>query len=87
MIGISVNSNLLRELKIKKLSKKNRNCAINIIYIIGGSILESISYKELKKSEIDVILFASFNRYQDVKKCWRKENGKWVLNDIAFTEQ
>ncbi|MCB2291546.1 GNAT family N-acetyltransferase [Clostridium sp. CS001] len=49
--------------------------------------MESIRYKELKKSEIDVPLFASFNRYQDVKKCWRKENGKWVLKDIAFTEQ
>ena len=28
-----------------------------------------------------------FNRYQDVKKCWRKENGEWLLKDIAFTEQ
>jgi predicted GNAT superfamily acetyltransferase len=49
--------------------------------------LESTSYRELKKSEIDVTLFARFNRYQDVKKCWRKENGKWILKDIAFTEQ
>lgn len=49
--------------------------------------MESISYKELKRLEIDITLFASFNRYQDVKKCWRKENGKWVLKDIAFTEQ
>lgn len=49
--------------------------------------MESINYRELKKSEIDVTLFASFNRYQDVKRCWRKENGKWILKDIAFTEQ
>lgn len=49
--------------------------------------MESISYRELKKTEIDETLFASFNRYQDVKKCWRKENGEWVLKDIAFTEQ
>jgi N-acetylglutamate synthase-like GNAT family acetyltransferase len=48
--------------------------------------LEAISYKELKETEIDVELFASFNRYQEVKKCWRKENGEWILKDIAFTE-
>jgi ribosomal protein S18 acetylase RimI-like enzyme len=49
--------------------------------------LESISYRELKKPEISESLFANFNRYQDVKKCWRKENGEWILKDIAFTEQ
>lgn len=49
--------------------------------------METVSYKELKKAEIDVALFASFNRYQDVKKCWRKENGEWILKEIAFTEQ
>lgn len=50
-------------------------------------MLESISYRELKKSEISESLFANFNRYQDVNKCWRKENGEWILKDIAFTEQ
>lgn len=47
----------------------------------------SISYRELKKFEIDITLFANFNRYQDVKKCWRKENEEWILKEIAFTEQ
>jgi ribosomal protein S18 acetylase RimI-like enzyme len=49
--------------------------------------LELISYIELKKSEISESLFANFNRYQDVNKCWRKESGEWILKDIAFTEQ
>lgn len=49
--------------------------------------MESIIFKELKEFEISESLFTSFNRYQDVKKCWRKENGKWTLKDIAFTEQ
>ncbi|SKC81944.1 GNAT family N-acetyltransferase [Maledivibacter halophilus] len=49
--------------------------------------MKTIDYKELKKTEIDITLFASFNRYQDVKKCWRKENGEWILKAIAFTEQ
>lgn len=49
--------------------------------------MEAISYRELKEIELDEALFAKFNRYQDVKKCWRKENGEWLLKDIAFTEQ
>lgn len=49
--------------------------------------METICYKELKKHEINAALFESFNRYQEVKKCWRKENGEWVLKEIAFTEQ
>ncbi len=49
--------------------------------------MESVYYRELKEYEINVALFAGFNRYQDVRKCWRKEDGKWILKDIAFTEQ
>ena len=49
--------------------------------------MKIIEYKELKETEIDLSLFTSFNRYQDVEQCWRKENGEWILKDIAFTEQ
>ena len=49
--------------------------------------MELINYRELKKHEINETLFENFNRYQEVKKCWRKENGEWVLKDISFTEQ
>lgn len=49
--------------------------------------MESIYYKDLEKAEININLFKNFNRYQDVRKCWRKENGKWILKDIAFIEQ
>jgi len=49
--------------------------------------VELISYKELKETEIDITLFKSFNRYQEVNKCWRKENGEWILKDIAFINQ
>ena len=49
--------------------------------------MELINYRELKEHEINEELFENFNRYQEVKKCWRKENGEWVLKDIAFTEQ
>ncbi len=51
------------------------------------AFLESIVYKKLEKSEINFDLFSSFNRYQPVKECWRKEDGEWILKKIEFTEQ
>ncbi len=47
----------------------------------------TIQYKELELDEIKEVLFKKFNRYQNVKKCWRKENDNWVLKDISFIEQ
>jgi ribosomal protein S18 acetylase RimI-like enzyme len=44
-------------------------------------------YRKLNIDETRVELFKSFNRYQEVKKCWRKENNTWMLNDISFVEQ
>lgn len=49
--------------------------------------MKTIIYKELEKNEINIELFSSFNRYQEVNKCWRKENGEWVLKEISFNEQ
>lgn len=49
--------------------------------------MTSIRYKEFNVAEIDITLFTSFNRYQEVTKCWRKENGEWKLKDIPFIEQ
>lgn len=43
--------------------------------------------RRLTAEEITLPVFLPFNRYQDVKKCWRKENGEWVLKEIAFVEQ
>lgn len=50
-------------------------------------MIESIEYKVLQISDCTPDLLKDFNRYQEVKRCWRKENGKWVLKDIPFTEQ
>lgn len=44
-------------------------------------------YKKLMGNEITVDLFANFDRYQAVSKCWRKIEGQWVLKDIVFQEQ
>lgn len=41
----------------------------------------------LKGQELTLSLFNYFDRFQVVEKCWRKENGDWVVRDIRFTER
>lgn len=53
---------------------------------MGVYPLENIIYRQLERAEINLNLFKSFNRYQDVKKCWRKEDREWLLKEISFTE-
>ena len=45
-----------------------------------------IIYRELAADEIAPALFKDFVRRQEVKRCWRKSNGEWVLKDIAFID-
>ena len=49
--------------------------------------MKTINYHQLNETDLTETLFANFNRYQEVTKCWRKENGQWILKDLAFTEQ
>lgn len=46
-----------------------------------------MDYREITSQELRVELFRGFDRYQRVTRCWRKEEGRWALKDIAFTEQ
>lgn len=46
-----------------------------------------IKYRTLDREEISLDLFAGFERRQEVTKCWRKEDGRWVVKDIAFVDQ
>ncbi len=48
--------------------------------------MDNILYREIKIEELNIKLFSKFDRHQDVKKCWRKIDGEWVLKDIAFVE-
>lgn len=51
-----------------------------------GKEMPTIEIIELKIEELSTDLFSSFNRYQKVTKCWRKNENGWTLKDIAFTE-
>jgi N-acetylglutamate synthase-like GNAT family acetyltransferase len=54
--------------------------------IKGESYMETIEYKELKFNSINKNILDYYNRYQEVKKCYRKENGKWIVKDIEYIE-
>lgn len=45
-----------------------------------------IQYKNLTADEIDTQLFSHFIRRQEVTKCWRKIDGKWVIKDDPFLD-
>ena len=44
-------------------------------------------YRAVESDELCIELFAHFDRYQKVTHCWRKEDGRWVIKPVAFTEQ
>lgn len=48
---------------------------------------KSFSIRKLVKGDLFPGLLRHFDRYQQVTRCWRKQNGRWVLRDIAFIEQ
>ncbi len=43
-------------------------------------------YRNLYENEINRELFHSFIRHQNVTKCWRKENDKWIIKDAPFVD-
>lgn len=42
--------------------------------------------KRLKLEDIKEDFLNGFNRDQNITKCWRFEDGEWVIKDIAFKE-
>ena len=48
--------------------------------------MENLIFKELKLKDINENLLDKYNRYQEVKKCYRKENENWVIKNIEFIE-
>ena len=41
-----------------------------------------ITYRQLTAADIQPNMLDSFNRYQQIEKCWRNQNGKWTLVDL-----
>lgn len=45
-----------------------------------------ILYKNLQEDEINRKLFEHFIRHQTVVKCWRNDNGKWMIKNDPFID-
>lgn len=45
-----------------------------------------IQYRSLNEKEICRELFTDFVRHQEVTKCWRREDERWVIKDAPFTD-
>ncbi len=58
--------------------------------IVGGRLMgkeqHMTQYRILQEEEIDRDLFREFIRRQNVAKCWRKEEGAWVIKDAPFVD-
>lgn len=45
-----------------------------------------LKYRMLNAEEVNREIFKDFIRYQNVTKCWRKKNGKWIIKDDPFVD-
>lgn len=48
--------------------------------------MQEIRYRHLDADEICRELFKDFIRRQNVTKCWRRDNGIWVIKDAPFID-
>lgn len=55
-------------------------------YMLGQIEQYGTEYRTLCEDELCRELFRDFVRHQKVTKCWRKENGQWLIKDISFTD-
>ena len=42
--------------------------------------------KELFYKDMNNDILKNFNRYQEIAKCWRKENDSWILKDVYYID-
>lgn len=45
-----------------------------------------VQYRSLRVDEIERALFQNFLRHQNVTKCWRREDGKWIVKEVPFVD-
>lgn len=49
--------------------------------------MTELRFRDLQTEDLHENLLEPFVRHQQVTKCWRKENGSWVLKRIPFVEE
>jgi len=53
------------------------------LYLNGG---KGIEYREISYDEITEEFLNGFDRYEEIEKAWREEEGRVILKDIKYTE-
>ena len=53
------------------------------LYLNGG---KGIEYREISYDEITEDFLNGFDRYEEIEKAWREEEGRVILKDIKYTE-
>jgi 8-oxo-dGTP pyrophosphatase MutT (NUDIX family)/ribosomal protein S18 acetylase RimI-like enzyme len=53
------------------------------LYLNGG---KGIEYREISYDEITEDFLSGFDRYEEIEKAWREEQGRVILKDIKYTE-
>ena len=69
-----------QRLTVKLFAMNEKSCVYNVK---GDTMTE---YRSLQEQEINRTLFRSFIRRQVVDKCFRRENGAWVVRSDPFID-
>ena len=72
--------------RIKSVVPQSLRILTNVMELAEQYIADGIYYRTLRADEISRELFRDFVRHQNVVKCWRKENGKWIIREDPFTD-
>ncbi len=71
--------------KLAKYARKVKTSSSNKVVSPEDVLLKAgIVYEEVYLHDLSVGMFTRFNRHQEVNWCWRKKDGKWVLQNIPF---
>lgn len=49
--------------------------------------MDHATIRQLTKADFRPDMLKDFDRYQEVKRCWRNVDGEWVLRDNPFIDQ
>lgn len=65
---------------------KTERCPVGHTAGAQGRQSPNIQYRDISLQELCPELFCGFVRHQAVTKCWRREEGRWVIKDAPFTD-
>lgn len=73
-------------LEVKDDTMRNLRILMQVMGLTKSYIADGIQYRQLGEEDLRYELFGGFIRHQNVTKCRRKEDGKWVVKDAPFVD-